>query len=119
MEAEVVNAQCLVEVEGVVNLGECQIERLGIRAIEGALCSTLTEGVDEFGLERVPVGNTEAQPFAHGLAGDHSFGVVVAEAKTLTERRCSDERDLVDVPEILRHGCLSEIQRSIAITFVT
>ena len=105
MEAEVLDAELLEELEGVVDLGQSLVLRIGILAVPRALGGAGAERVDQLLVEGVPPCDAEAQPVLHLLAGNNLVGVVVMESKTLLRPLfATDVRNLIDIPQT--HGML-------------
>ena len=74
MEAEVLDAELLEELEGVVDLGQSLVLRIGILAVPRALGGAGAERVDQLLFEGVPPCDAEAQPVLHLLAGNNLVG---------------------------------------------
>ena len=105
MEAEVLDAELLEELEGVVDLGQSLVLRIGILAVPRALGGAGAERVDQLLVEGVPPCDAETQPVLHLLAGNDLVGIVVMESKTLLRPLfATDVRNLIDIPQT--HGML-------------
>ena len=104
MEAEVLSAQLGEELEGIINLGQGFVHRVGILAQPRTVSGADTEWVDQLLIEGVPPSNAEAQPILHLLAGDNAVGVVIMEAQTfLWTVTAAHILNLVNIPQT--HGC--------------
>ena len=99
VEAEVLDAQLLEQLEGVVDLGQSLVHRIGVlvvRAVRGAGA----ERINQFLVEGVPPSNAEAQPILHLLAGNDLVGIVVMEGEVfLRSFGAADVLDLVNIPQ--------------------
>ena len=105
MEAEVLDAELLEELEGVVDLGQGLVLRIGILAVPRTLGGAGAERIDELLVEGVPPCDAETQPVLHLLAGNDLVGIVVMEGKTLLRPLfATDVRNLIDIPQT--HGML-------------
>ena len=105
MEAEVLDAELLEELEGVVDLGQGLVLRIGILAVPRTLGGAGAERIDELLVESVPPCDAETQPVLHLLAGNDLVGIVVMESKTLLRPLfATDVRNLIDIPQT--HGML-------------
>ena len=105
MEAEVLGAELGEELEGVVDLGQSLVERVGVLAVPRTVSGAGAERIDELLIEGVPPGDAEAQPILHLLAGDDAVGVVVMEGQALLRSLlATDVFDLVNIPQT--HGLL-------------
>ena len=105
MEAEVLDAELLEELEGIVNLGQGLILSIGVLAVPRTLGGTSTKRIDQLLIERVPPSDAEAQPVLHLLAGNNLVGIVIMESQTLLRSLfATDIRNLFDIPQT--HGLL-------------
>ena len=105
VEAEVLNAELLEELEGVVDLGQGLILSIGVLAVPRTLGGTSTERIDQLLIEGVPPSDAETQPVLHLLAGNNLVGIVIMESQTLLRSLfATDIRNLFDIPQT--HGLL-------------
>ena len=104
VEAEVLDTKLLEELEGVVDLGQSLILRVGVLAVPRALSGARAERIDQFLVEGVPPCDAEAQPILHLLAGNDLVGIVIMEGQALLRSLfAADVRNLVDIPQT--HDC--------------
>ena len=100
MEAEVLDAELLEELEGVVDLGQGLILSIGVLAVPRTLGGAGAERINQFLVEGVPPSNAEAQPILHLLAGNDLVGIVVMEGEVfLRSFGAADVLDLVNIPQ--------------------
>ena len=105
MEAEVLNAELLEELEGVVDLSQSLILSIGVLAVPRTLGGAGAERIDQLLIESVPPSDAETQPILHLLAGNNLVGIVVMESQTLLRSLfTTDIRNLFDIPQT--HGLL-------------
>ena len=105
MEAEVLDAELLEELEGVVDLGQSLILSIGVLAVPRTLGGAGAERIDQLLIERVPPSDAKTQPILHLLAGNNLVGIVVMESQTLLRSLfTTDIRNLFDIPQT--HGLL-------------
>ena len=105
MEAEVLDAELLEELEGVVDLGQGLILSIGVLAVPRTLGGAGAERIDQLLIERVPPSDAETQPILHLLAGNNLVGIVVMESQTLLRPLfTTDIRNLFNIPQT--HGLL-------------
>lgn len=103
VEAEVLDAELLVELERVLHLRQREVHRIG-DVVVGADGGAGAERIDEACIEGVPVRHREAEPLAHFLTCHNLVWLVVVEAEILRYILVADERELFYVPKVT-HDC--------------
>ena len=99
VEAEVLDAQLLEQLEGVVDLGQSLIHRIGVLVVR-TMSGTGTERINQLLVHGVPPCNAETQPVLHLLAGNNLVSIVVMESKAfLRSLSAADVLNLVNIPQ--------------------